>query len=218
MCNPKNPHTPGEVAYFSESALITNEVIEALYELAESPEDVAKLQRLGFVKNMYEEKAGVLTFAERKVNFTSIEKTLSFYEESLSSDLSNEINSEKDRYLGELEKKVEAKDWIGIALLAPAFGGRLSKIYADAMKQSFEVGKKTASDEMKQIAPTTERDIPGVLRSQSLAMEEHISKNIETVAQTELLYNVQRGADVAFTMGQVRKALDLKISKMVRAS
>lgn len=218
MCNPKNPHTLGEVAYFSESAYITNDVVEALYELAETPEDKEKLSRLGFVKNAFEATAGTLSFAERKVNFTSIEKSLSFYEDDLSGSLSDEINTEKERYLGEVEAKITAKDWLGLALIAPAFSGRLSKLYADTMKNLFEVGKKTASDEIKTVSPPTDRDLPGVLRSQAFAQENYIQTQMATTTQTEVLYNIQRGATTEFTMQQVRKALDNKIAKMVRAS
>lgn len=218
MCNPKNPHTNGEKMYFAESALITNDVVEALYNLCEGPEDKAKLAKLGFVKNSFEETAGVLSFAERKVNFSSMERSLNFYEDQLSGSLSDEINKEKEAYISEMTVAVEEKNWSILALLAPAFAGRLSKLYAENMKSVFEIGKKTASDEIKQIAPPTEGDISGVLRSQALAMENHIQTQMATVAQTEVLYNVQRGATTAFTMSQVRKALDLKLEKMVRAS
>lgn len=49
-------------------------------------------------------------------------------------------------------------------------------------------------------------------------MEEAIAKEMGLVAQSEALYQIQRGADVAFTMKQIQKAMDLKIAKMVRAS
>lgn len=49
-------------------------------------------------------------------------------------------------------------------------------------------------------------------------MEDAITKEIGITAQAEALYQVQRGADVAFTMKQIEKALDNKLAKMVRAS
>lgn len=44
-------HTPNtnhanEVAYFAESQYITNEIVDILYSLCETPEDKAKLVRL----------------------------------------------------------------------------------------------------------------------------------------------------------------------------
>lgn len=45
-------------AYFAESALIDNETVSDLYELAETAEDKAKLKRLGFVVNGFEDAAG----------------------------------------------------------------------------------------------------------------------------------------------------------------
>lgn len=46
-----------DVAYFAESAYITNEVVEALLALCETPEDQQKLARMGFVKNAFESRA-----------------------------------------------------------------------------------------------------------------------------------------------------------------
>lgn len=132
--------------------------------------------------------------------------------------LTTQISEKKQEYLTEVEKTLTAKDWIGLAILLPAFNGRLSKSYADTMSNLFEVGKKTASNELQVASPATDRDIPGVLRAQSIQMEEAIAKEMGLVAQSEALYQIQRGADVAFTMKQIEKALDLKIEKMIRAS
>lgn len=143
---------------------------------------------------------------------------MNFYEDDLSSSLSDAINTEKESFLSDIQAKITAKDWIGLALVAPAFGGALSKLYADTMKNVFEIGKKTASDEMKLVSPPTERDVPGVFRAQAFAQENYIQTQMATTAQTEVLYNIQRGATVEFTMAQARKALDSKIAKMVRAS
>ncbi len=54
MCSPED----WRAVYFAESALIDNETVSALYELAETAEDKAKLKRLGFVVNGFEDAAG----------------------------------------------------------------------------------------------------------------------------------------------------------------
>lgn len=153
-------HTHNEVAYFAESALITNDVIEGILALCETPEDQQKLARMGFVKNAFESKAGSLTFSERKINLTSIEKSLAFAEDELTGQLTTQIEAQKQEYLTRMKSTIEAKDWIGLALLVPTFGGKLSKSYADTMSNLFEVGKKTASNELQVASPGTDRDIP----------------------------------------------------------
>lgn len=158
--NHTHTNVENDVRYFAESAYITNDVVEALYALCETPEDKQKLVRLGFVKNDFEERAGSLTFSERKINFSSIEKSLDFSEEDLSTQLTTQIEEKKQEYLKEVEKTITAKDWIGLAVLLPTFGGRLSKSYADTMGNLFEVGKKTASNELQVASPATDRDIP----------------------------------------------------------
>ena len=77
-----------DAQYFAESHYITNAVIDDLVALCETDEDRQKLKELGFVRNAYEDKAGgMLSFAERKVNLASIERTFSTIEESFLDDL-----------------------------------------------------------------------------------------------------------------------------------
>jgi hypothetical protein len=132
-------YTDGEKMYFSESAMITNDIVDVLYGLCATPEDKAKLSKMGFVKNSYENQAGALSFAERKVNFTSIEKSMNFYEEDVVIKLSGEINKMKEDYLDKVENTIKAKDWESLATIKPKSDGDISKIYSENMKAVFEV-------------------------------------------------------------------------------
>jgi hypothetical protein len=71
-----------------DNPIITNDIIDELYKLAESPEDIEKMKALGFVKNAFEERAGVLTFAERKANLASIERGFDAYQATLVASIS----------------------------------------------------------------------------------------------------------------------------------
>lgn len=205
-------------AYFAESAYITNDVIDALLELCETEEDKRKLKALGFSRNAYEEIAGVLSFAERKVNLSSIERTFNSVEDSFLVQVKKTAAEKKAAYIEELKAAVEAKDFEKLALLRPDMGGEVAKQYADTMKQLFETGKKTASDEMGVVSPETDKDVRGLYRAQALQMEDKIVNEIAVTAQSEALYNVARGAVASYVVSQVEKAVDLKLQKIIQAS
>lgn len=86
------------------------------------------------------------------------------------------------------------------------------------MKELFEIGKKTAADEMTVKVPATSKDVSGLYRAQALQMEEKVATEMAVVAKDEALYNVSKGLAVAATLDQVEKALDLKLTKIINAS
>lgn len=218
-CGHSHGPTPANVAaYFAESAYITNDVVDALLELCETEEDKRKLKALGFSRNPYEDTAGVLSFAERKVNLSSIERTFNSFEDSFLVQVKETAERKKKEYLAKVRKIIEDKDFEALATLRPDMGGEIAKQYADAMKQLFETGKKTASDEMGVVSPETDKDVRGLYRAQALQMEEKITNEMAVTAQSEALYNVARGAVVSYTLSQVEKAVDTKLSKIITAS
>ena len=113
---------------------------------------------------------------------------------------------------------METRDFDKLATIAPQLDGAVAKKYADNMKQLFETGKKTASDEMQVVAPDTDKDIRGLYRAQAVDMESKLATEMSVTGQSEALYHIARGADTAFTLAMVQKALDLKMEKMITAS
>ena len=86
------------------------------------------------------------------------------------------------------------------------------------MKSIFDIGKKTASDEMGIQVPATSKDISGIYLAQAQALEDKMTSDIANTAKEEALYNIQRGATLAFTIEQIDRALDNKIQKIILAS
>ena len=209
---------PNRQAYFAESSYIDNELIDQLLALCESEADKQALKRMGFVKNPYEQAAGVLTMAERKVNLLSIERSFSIMEEGFLNEVKDLTEKQKQAYLKTLRKAIEEKDYATLAKMRPPQNWGVAKKYADAMKQMFETGKKTASDEMQVIAPNTDKDVQGLFRAQALQMEDKIDNEMAVTAQSEARYNIAKGVAVDITMEQVEKALDLKLGKIIVAS
>lgn len=65
----------------------------------------------------------------------------------------------KKEFMAAMKKAVKEKDYEGLAKLKFGKNGELSKPYALMMKNFFEIGKKTASDEMQVKVPATDKDI-----------------------------------------------------------
>lgn len=181
---------PAKAAYFAESAMITNEVVEKLYEAAASPEDRQKLKALGFIQNPY--KDGQLTFAERKVNLQSIARSFDAFEERFTNEVTAITNKEKKRVLAEIKASLEANDHAALQKIRADFKGDLAKQYANVSKDIFETGKRTASDEMRVKVPATDKDVSGMFRAQAVHIENKISHDISDVAKDEAFYQIQK--------------------------
>mgnify|MGYP002141662617 CR=1 FL=1 len=204
--------------YFAESAYITNDVIDALYAMCASDEDRQKLKTFWFIRNPYEETAGLLTFAERKINLVNIERTFNQMDESFLAEVKKVTNQKKEEYLKMMERSIIDKDFEAIGSIRPDMGGDVAKLYAENMKTIFEVGKKTASDELGVTSPETSKDVRWLYRAQSQQMEDKIWNEMAITAQSEALYNIARGAVASYTLDMVQKAVDTKLSKIVVAS
>lgn len=204
--------------YFKESYAVDNEVIEKLWNLAETEEEKAELKKLGFIRNSYESKAGRLTFAERKVNLESIEKSFDTLEKRFIKEIDDINLKAKKEFLAAMKVALKEKDYKGLAKLKYGTNGKLSKPYAAMMKNFFEIGKKTASDEMQVKVPVTDKDISGLYRAQALQIEAKINEEVANVAKEEALLAAGKSLDDAVILKRAEKALALKLSKITNAS
>lgn len=204
--------------YFKESFAITNEIIDELWKIAETESEKQELKKLWLIKNKYEETAGALTFAERKVNLESIDKSFNTLEDQFMKDVKNLTDKEKKVFLAKVKKAVDSKDYATLQKLELKFSGKLAKLYSNVMKNFFETGKKTASDEMSVAVPSTSKDISGLYRAQSLEIENKIANETGTIWKEEAFLNIQKGVEASIIMQQVEKAMDQKLQKILNAS
>lgn len=216
MC--KNLNFTLDARYFRESFQITNAVIDELYARALTPDDRRALVRLGFVRNDFENVAGGLSFAERKVNISLLEKTLNFSEDNIEREALALIKKKKKAFLEKVSELLDAGKIEDAVQMEISFGGELSKIYAGEMRTAFEAGKKSVADEMKVSVPSNPEDVTGIMRAQALALEKNIETQINSTTASEVGYQIGKGVAVNLTMEAVEKALSLKIQKMVAAS
>lgn len=121
-------------AYFAESKNITNAVIEELYSRAFSQDDRDLLISLGFIRNAYEDEAGFLTFAERKVNLVRLAYLFGKLESQFTADLRNLTDASIARLVEQSRMIVEAERYEELMGLSAQMSGRVSALYAETMK------------------------------------------------------------------------------------
>lgn len=205
--------------YFSESEALDNAAISYIYSLAEDDATRAMLRRLGFIVNPYEDKVGYpLTFAERKINLTSIENTLDVIQEATDKEVAIVVEQRKALILKKITPLIENMKAEEIAALSVASNGELAKIYGRVSKELFEVGKKTAADELGVKVATTDPDVRGIYRAQAIQAENVIESGLVETAKTEALDQIRKGADASTTLANVTQAITQKADKMLAAT
>jgi len=165
-----------------------------------SPAEREELKKKGLRFNEYEYKAWrPLTFAERKVNFSLINKTMDKYQEKLDKALSVIEKKQKTDLLKQLDKAVKNNDIKALGAIKMKYKGELSQTITDIQKEIFEVGKKTASTEMSVRVPPTKREVQGAMRVQSDAMVSKATNDIEN----SIITNTTREASKANGLSKV---------------
>lgn len=209
---------PAKAAYFAESKMITNAVIEELYSRAFSQDDRDRLISLGFIRNQYEEVAGFLTFAERKVNLTRLAYLFGKLEAQFTADIQSLTDAGIARLLEQTTKIVENKKYEELLAISAGLDGKISALYADTMKGSFDMGKMTSSEELDIAAPKTSQDLRAIYRIQADGVEKQISSDMENLVRSEVTYQVGKGVAAELVIQSVEKALKQKIDKVTSAS
>jgi len=72
--------------------------------------------------------------------------------------------------------------------------GDLAKALTDVQKEMFEVGKKSAANEMSVLAPATKAEVKGVMRVQNDALIEQLSASIENAAKSAVTQIASKNA------------------------
>lgn len=191
-----------EIAQCAER--IDNRFVIRLLNSAKTKEDVTALKAMGFKVNDFESSAWrPLTFAERKVNFTSLKKAIEKNSTQLQSSL-EEINSQqKEDLLNQVKRAVEQSDLSKVGAIKAKYTGDLKAAIGDVQTQMFEIGKQSAAAEMAVQAPTTAAEARKTLKTMTAAKIDKMSQDMEHAAQaaiTELA--AKRGGSITNTSTQ----------------
>lgn len=183
-----------EDMYYNEiSWLIDNKIILDLQKQAYSQEDNVELKKKWFQFNEYEKiSPRPLTFAERKVNFTSLNRSMGTFESVLEEQIEDSIKEIKSDLVKQVKTAVKNNDIKAIWILKARHTWKLAGALTEVQKEMFEIGKKWAAIEMNVRVPRTNWEVRWAMRVQNGAVAEFIKTDIETGVKTNLTQAIQK--------------------------
>ncbi len=202
------------------SKQVNNKFIVDLQNECREGQDYATLKAKGFKFNDYEKKAPrPLTFTERKVNFTSLKRSMDTFDQILSEKVGEITAKQKEDLLNQVKKAVENNDIRAVGTIKAKYTNELSQALTDVQKELFEIGKKTASTEMNVKVPPTKAEVRGAMRIQNDAIVAGLVSNMETSAKTTVTELAsKKGGEISQVgtteaVGAVSTNLDKTITK-----
>jgi len=222
-------HEHDDVGVFDEdyhnlSSKIDNKMILSLQNEVTNLDQKARLKKKGFKFNEFEKNAvRPLTFAERKVNFTSLKRSMDSFGDLLEKQLTDITKKQRDDILKQLKSAVDKNDVKAIGKLKIKFKTELAAALTNVQKEMFEIGKKSAATEMVVKIPPTNAAVRGAMRVQNSAIADELINKMENVVRinsAELI--TKRGGDIkdlasAEAVAAVSVALDKVIGKAIKS-
>jgi hypothetical protein len=126
--------------YLSLSARFNNKFILQLQNECVDGDNYAKLKKHGFKFNEYEkESPRVMTFAERKVNFTSLKRAMETYNQKLEDKMKEITDKQKADLLDQVKAAVESNDIAAIGKIKAKYTNELAAALTEVQKELFEI-------------------------------------------------------------------------------
>lgn len=170
-----------------------------------APEFAQDVKKKSLKYNEYEYEAfRPLTFAERKVNFSAIKRSMDKVGGKLSGAAAKTFAKIKNDLVDQIDTAIRVNDVDMIANIKAKYLDELSQHLTDAQKDVFEVGKQTAASEMSVAVPPTKTELKGALRGQNDMIIKRIWDDMESVAKTAAYTIVNRNAGDIVATGPTR--------------
>lgn len=209
-----------EDQYFKDLCSLTNNksILEIQNQFKDRKSVDLKKKWLKF--NEYEsESPRPMTFAERKVNFSLLKKSMDDYWAKLDKASSAAFKAIKKDLLEQIDVAIRNNDIASIGAIRARYWDTFASELTDIQKEMFEIGKKTASAEMVVEVPPTSAEVRGALRVQNDQIVAKMIWDMENVAQSAAVQTIAKRwwsiTDTGVTrVGQaVNAALEWQISK-----
>lgn len=192
-------HAPDPV-YQAYSSIFDNKRIIALQNSVRR-DDLPAIRSKGFRFNDFEDEAWRgLTFAERKVNLTSLKKAMQKAEADLTTSMGEVTEKMKEDLLEQVKKAVDNNDIAAVGKIKAKYTGELAGALTDVQKQMFDIGKTGAAAEMAVKAPATLGEVKGVMRVGNDKLVEKLAADMENAAaQAVTQAAAKRGGSITQT-------------------
>ena len=209
-----------EDEYFSELCKMTNNrmILDIQKQIKDKRSLDLKKKWLKF--NDYEDiSPRPMTFAERKVNFSLLKRSMDEYGAKLDKAAAAAFKTIKKDLLDQIDVAIRNNDIASLGMIRARYWDKFSQELTDIQKELFEIGKKTASAEMTVEVPATSSEVRGALRVQNDQIVGKMIWDLENVAQSAAMQTIaKRGGSIVETWvtrvwQAVNAALDGQIAK-----
>lgn len=168
--------------YMALSAMVDNKMVLQLQGSIERS-DLPSIRARGFQFNDYEDSAWRgLTFAERKVNLSSLEKAIEKSKKDLEKQLGATTAKMSEDLLSQVKKAVDNNDIKAVGQIKAKYTGEVASALTDVQKQMFDTGKQGASEEMGVKSPATAAEVKGVMRVGNNTLADKLANDMENAA------------------------------------
>lgn len=145
-----------------------------------------------------------LTMQEKRCNLEYLNEQFNTLQTGLEKDLTDLTNEEIDAFLQTAENKINAGDLAAIALLILTIRKKVKKILDVRITESYEVGKKTAADEMQVERPATSPEQTQLKNLDVNNTTDGYLNNIEQTGKSHIVNALAAGAALAAVISTAR--------------
>ena len=157
-----------------------------------------------------------LTFAEKKVDFISLEKEFDKIEDRLDKNGKEILQEARAKYIEKLDKAMKSGDIEAIKSATMGAQKEYEKALAGAMSDGFEVGKTSASNEMKIKTPATPAEMTKNIKIQANAIAEAQLAEIASKSKTAYIEAINKDSDHIVAIAAANAVARDTIDKLVR--
>lgn len=157
-----------------------------------------------------------LTFAEQKVSFDNLEKTMNEMEASFSAQATELLTATKDDFMEKVRQALNEGDVKALGALEIEFVAKYKQLLKDAMKSAYEYGKNNVSTEMglASVPPNT-ADTLANFDFMADTIANKTAMDIETAAKISIANALKNDANILQSVGNIDAKLEDIIGKAI---
>lgn len=156
-----------------------------------------------------------LTFAEKKVSFSALEREIDRLEKSLVTDAGDVLRTEKDKYIKALSAALHSNDPAKAKEVKFKAATSYAKVLRDHKRGALTYGKTSAASEMGKAIPATTAEQKALIDMQSTAIAESHITTLDEKAKIAAVNARARGETVAVAIAAADVAAEQAISKLL---
>lgn len=156
-----------------------------------------------------------LTFAEKKVAFSALEREIDRLEKSLVGEAGDVLRTEKDKYIKALSTALHSNDPAKAKEVKFKAATTYAKVLRDHQRGALTYGKTSASSEIGKAIPATTAEQKALIDMQSTAIAESHITTLDEKAKIAAVNARTRGETVAIAVAAADRAAEEAISKLL---